>query len=87
MGLDGFNSLDLPALILGTYPNVPHYVGVMRDIPPPPDPRNMSHKIELKIFNAADRQYWLASVRLFAHSGYLETGMPIYRIIVGAPLS
>jgi len=47
----------------------------------------MSHKIELQIFNAADRQYWLASVRLFAHSGYRETGMPIYRIIVGAPAS
>lgn len=47
----------------------------------------MSHKIELQIFNAANRQYWLASVRLFAHSGYRETGMPIYRIIVGAPAS
>jgi hypothetical protein len=41
MGLDGFNPLDLPALILGTYQHVPHYVGVMRDIPPPPDTRNM----------------------------------------------
>ena len=87
MGLDGFNRLHLPELILGTYPNIPYYVGVMRDIPPPPDARNVSHKIELQIFKAADQQYWLASVRLFAHSGYRETGMPIYRVIVGAPLS
>jgi HNH endonuclease len=87
MGLHGFNHLDLPALFLGTYPNIPHYVGVMRDIPPPPDPRKMSHKIELQIFNTVDRQYWLASLRLFAHSGYRETGMPIYRVIVGAPFS
>jgi hypothetical protein len=86
-GLDGFNHLDLPALILGIYPNIPHYVGVTRDIPPPPDQRNMSHIVDLQHYNAPDRQYWLASLRLFAHSGYLETGMPIYRIIVGAPLS
>lgn len=84
-GLDGFNHLNLPDLILGTYPYIPHYVGVTRDIPPPPDDRQVTHKIELQIYNAGTRRYWLASLRLFAHSGYKENGMPIYRTIVGAP--
>lgn len=85
LGLDGFNHLDLPALILGTYLNIPHYVGVTRDVPPPPDERRITHKVELQMYNAANRQYWLVSLRLFAHSGYKENGMPIYRTIVGAP--
>ena len=84
-GLDGFDHLDLPGLILGTYPHVPHYVGVTRDVPPPPDERHVTHKIDLQLYTAGGRRYWLASVRLFAHSGYRENGMPIYRTIVGAP--
>lgn len=84
-GLDGFNHLNLPALILGTYPNVSHYVGVTRDLPPPPDERNVTHKIELRGYAINGQPYWLASVRLFAHSGYKDVGMPIYRTIVGAP--
>jgi hypothetical protein len=85
LGLDGFNHLDLPGLILGTYPYVPHYVGVTRDIPPPPDERRIIHKIELRMYSVGDHRYWLASLRLFAHSGYKENGMPVYRTIVGAP--
>jgi hypothetical protein len=84
-GLGGFNHLDLPALILGTYPNISHYVGVTRDLPPPPDERNVTHKIELRGYAINGQPYWLASVRLFAHSGYKDVGMPIYRTIVGAP--
>jgi hypothetical protein len=82
-GLDGFNHLDLPALILGTYPNVSHYVGVTRDLPSPPDERNVAHKIELQGYTINEQPYWLASMRLFAHSGYKDVGMPIYRTIVG----
>lgn len=74
LGLDGFNHLDLPGLILGTYPNIPHYVGVTRDIPPPPDERRITHKVELQMYNTANRRYWLVSLRLFAHSGYKENG-------------
>jgi hypothetical protein len=85
LGLDGFNHLDLPGLILGTYPNIPHYVGVTRDIPPPPDERRITHKVELQMYNVANCRYWLVSLRLFAHSGYKENGMPIYRTIVGVP--
>jgi HNH endonuclease len=84
-GLDGFNHLDLPALILGTYPNISHYVGVTRDIPPPPDDRHVTHKVEIQPYNVGTQQYWLVSLRLFAHSGYKENGMPIYRTIVGSP--
>jgi len=27
LGLDGFDHMDLPELILGKYPYIPHYVG------------------------------------------------------------
>lgn len=86
LGLDGFDHLDLPALILGRYPSPSHYVGVTRDIPPAPDPRNVMHKAELSTYYVNSKQYWMVSLRLFAHSGYRENGMPIYRTIVGAPL-
>jgi hypothetical protein len=86
-GLDGFNHLDLPALILGSYPNAPHYVGVGREDPPPPDARAILHKVEIQGFAKDGTNYWMASVRLFAHSGYKDHGMPIYRVIVGAPLA
>jgi len=82
-GLDSFDPLDIPALILGKYPNVPHYVGVTCELPPPPDPPNVAHKIEMQDYFVGGKSYILASVRLFAHSGYKENGMPIYRIIVG----
>jgi len=86
LGLDGFNNLDLPDLILGKYPNPSHYVGVTRDVPPPPDHRDIPHKIEMHFYARPEQQYLLVSLRLFAHSGYLGNGMPIYRTIVGAPL-
>lgn len=84
-GLDGFNHLDLPALILGKYPHVPHYVGVAREDPPPPDPREMVHKVQIQDFTKDGSTYLMASVRLFAHSGYKDLGMPIYRVILGIP--
>jgi hypothetical protein len=84
-GLDGFDHLDVPNLILGKYPYIPHYVGVTRDLPPPPD--EMLHKVGINAYTASGRHYWLVSVRLFAHSGYKDVGMPIYRVIVGSPLS
>ena len=84
-GLEGFNHLDLPQLILGAYPHVPHYVGVMRTDPEPPDARNMMHKIDVQPCTYDSVEYWLISLRLFAHSGFQNSGMPIYRTIVGTP--
>jgi hypothetical protein len=84
LGLDGFNHLDVPALILGTYPYVPHYVGVDRNDPPPPAERGQLHSISFNPKWIGDTEYWIASLRLFAHSGFEASGMPIYRTIVGS---
>jgi hypothetical protein len=86
-GLEGFDHLDTPDLILGRYPYISHYVGVARDNPPPPDPRYVTHRVDIQPYSLPNRVYWMVSVRLFAHSGYKENGMPIYRVIVGAPFS
>ena len=86
LGLDGFNHLDLPDLnFQGKYPHVPHYVGVMRNDPEPPEARNMMHRVDLQSYTHAGVEYWLVSLRLFAHSGFEDSGMPTYRTIVGTP--
>jgi hypothetical protein len=66
LGLDGFEHLDLPDLILGKYPHVPHYVGVMRTDPEPPEPRG---ELMFKSTTAAGRiigWYHSASLRTVA---------------------
>jgi hypothetical protein len=85
-GLDRFRPLVLPDLILGRYPCVPYFVGSEPGEPPPPHPRNVRHAIEIATATGRNGlQFLIASVRLFAHSGTPEHGMPIYRVIVGAP--
>ena len=84
LGLDSFNHLDIPALILGKYPFVPHYVGVDRTDPPPPFEKGRLHSIDLQTYTVDGIEYWIASLRLFAHSGLEDHGMPIYRTIVGS---
>jgi hypothetical protein len=83
LGLDGFDRMDLPALILGTYPSIPHYVGVMRNDPEPPGPHGSMHRIDIQEYTQAGNVYWLVSLRLFSHSSFENNGMPIYRTIVG----
>jgi hypothetical protein len=85
LGLDGFDHMDLPDLILGKYPNVPHYVGVMRNDPEPPEPHGSMHRIDIEEYTQPGNVYWLVSLRLFSHSSYENNGMPIYRTIVGRP--
>jgi hypothetical protein len=85
-GLDGFRPLVLPELILGQYPCVPYFVGSDPGEPPPPYARNIRHAIEIATVTGREGlRFLLVSVRLFAHSGTREHGMPIYRVVVGAP--
>jgi len=87
-GLDGFRPLVLPDLILGRYPCVPYFVGSDPGVPPPPSARNMRHAVEIATANGRDGlRFLVASVRLFAHSGTREHGMPIYRVVAGAPFA
>jgi hypothetical protein len=86
-GITGFQPLFLPDIILGRYACVSHFVGSDPDPPPPPHPRNVRHAIE--IATATERSGFrllVALVRLFAHSGTAEQGMPVYRVVVGEPL-
>lgn len=83
LGLDGFDPLHLPALILGRYPHVPYYVGVSREEPPPPESSGCLHRVDIEPVRIGDETHWLTSLRFFAHSSYEQHGMPIYRIIVG----
>jgi len=34
---------------VGGYPHVPHYVGAERSDPPPSDPREMVHKVQIQV--------------------------------------
>jgi hypothetical protein len=87
-GLDGLRPLVLPDLILGRYPCVPYFVGTDPGEPPPPDARNMRHAVQIATANGREGlRFLVASVRLFAHSGTREHGMPIYHVVVGAPRS
>jgi hypothetical protein len=87
-GLDGLRPLVLPDLILGRYPCVPYFVGTDPGEPPPPDARNMRHAVQIATANGREGlRFLVASVRLFAHSGTREHGMPIYHVVVGAPPS
>jgi HNH endonuclease len=85
-GLNGFRHLVLPDIILGKYPCVPHFVGSDPGRPPPRDPRDVRHVVGFTTATGRDGMRFLcAAVRLFAHSGSSETGMPIYRVVMGAP--
>jgi hypothetical protein len=83
LGLDAFDPLNLPALILGKYPHVPHYVGVPREDPPPPEPQGCLHRIDIEPVPIGGEDHWLVSLRFFAHSSFEQHGMPIYKTIVG----
>ncbi len=83
LGLAGFDAMDLPGLILRTYPYVPYYVGVTREDPPPPEPQGNLHRIDIEPVRINDEDHWMVSLRFFAHSGYENHGMPIYKTIVG----
>lgn len=79
----GIRRPDLPAIILGKYPYVPHYVGVSRENPPPPESPGSLHRIDIEPVRIADVDHWLVSLRFFAHSGFEDNGLPIYKTIVG----
>jgi hypothetical protein len=84
-GLYGFRRLVTPAIILGTYPNVPHFVGSTVENPPPPGPKDVKHAIQLHETVIGKLKLLTATVRLYANSGTEDHGPPIYDVVVGAP--
>jgi len=89
-GLEAYDFLDMPKLILGEYPFVSHYVGSFLGLPPPPDRRGARHSIEMTAMWAGSpivRRFMIVQVRLFIGDGVPEHGMPIYTAVVGVPRS
>jgi hypothetical protein len=85
-GFDGFRPLAVPDIILGKYSCIPYFVGSDPGPPPPPDPGQVRHAMDFATATSRDGMRLLvAAIRLFAHSGSPEHGMPIYRVVVGAP--
>lgn len=85
-GLRGFDRLDLPELVLGRYPMVPFYVGCPLIEPDSPQEREVKHAVWLSEVDQAGKKFYLAELRLFGNSGTAEHGMPVYYVVVGAPL-
>jgi hypothetical protein len=84
-GLEGFRPFPIADVILGKSPYASHFVGVPLHDPPPPEPSGVLHKVEFDVRTIADAQILVCTVRLFAHSGTDESGMPIYHVAVGRP--
>ncbi len=84
-GFNGFRKMATAKLILGQYPYVPHFVGCELKDPPPPEPAGRLHWVDFRTVQYGRFNLIVGSIRLFAHSGTKEAGMPIYRVVVGAP--
>ena len=83
-GLDGFRPLALPDLILGRYSNIPFFVGSDPDaLPPPANPSGVLHVATYTNVVIGRLKYMTARIRLFAHSGTNEHGMPFYEVVTG----
>lgn len=83
-GLNGFRPLVLPDLILGRYPNIPYLVGSDRRVPPPPEAPDVLHSCTKTVVTIGRLKYLTIRLRLFAHSGTHDHGMPFYEVVVGA---
>lgn len=83
-GLGNFRPLMLPDIILGRSPNVPYLVGSDAGIPPPPDPHKVMHLIQRTNVRYKNLKLITFRIRLFAHSGTQDNGMPFYEVVVGA---
>jgi 5-methylcytosine-specific restriction endonuclease McrA len=93
LGPDGFDPLELPDLILGKYPNVSFLVGSVLRLPPPPNREGPLHRIDIGDNWVRDprteitRRLLISNVRLFGTDGTAQNGMPIYTVVVGAPMA
>jgi hypothetical protein len=90
-GLDEFEHLELPDLIIGKFPYVSFLVGSVLREPPPPTRDGPLHRIVIGDNWVHDRRNGLwrrvlvTNIRLFATDGTVNNGMPIYTVVTGAP--
>jgi hypothetical protein len=89
MGLHSFRPLLIPKIILGESSATPYFVGSPTIDPLPPFSRNILHFIQQRDLKSKDGplRLHIMEIRLFAASAYRDHGMPVYYVIVGAPIS
>jgi hypothetical protein len=86
-GLDGFRRLAIPDLILGKYAGISQFVGSELAKPPPPERSGLQHRVDLEdAWVSQHLRLLIAKVRLFGDSGTADHGLPVYTVVVGAPL-
>jgi hypothetical protein len=83
-GLGGFRPLMLPDIILGRSPNIPYLVSSDLGDPEPPGTPDVEHLVQRLNAPRSGPKLITILVRLFAHSGTPDNGMPVYEVIVGS---
>jgi hypothetical protein len=68
------------------YPNVPYFVGSRISDPPPPLSDNVLHATDVSVLTIDGIKLIRVRLRLFASSGAGRNGLPLYEVIVGAPI-
>ena len=83
-GLGGFRPLMLPDVILGRSPCIAFLVGSDMSDPAPPDASEFLHVIQHANVTYGRLRFMTVRIRLFAHSGTPDHGMPVYEVVVGS---
>jgi HNH endonuclease len=80
LGLAGFDAMDLPGSFCGNT-RIPPIMSASRG--KTRHRQNRRARIDIEPVRINDEDHWMVSLRFFAHSGYENHGMPIYKTIVG----
>ena len=83
-GLGGFRPLMLPDVILGRSPCIAFLVGGDMSEPAPPHASEFLHVIQHTNVTYGRLRFMTVRIRLFAHSGTPDHGMPVYEVVVGS---
>ena len=82
LGLDGFEKLQSPQIVLAEYPYISHYVGCHIKEVPPLNPT--LHMVQLSLVGREGGiKLWMQAIRLFAGMGFQQRGLPTYYAMVG----
>lgn len=85
LGLGNFRPLLTPAMILGRYPFLSHFVGSNPEFAATRAEDHKRHMIEFGLYELERLRLVFMTVRLFADCGTKSHGMPVYEVLVGAP--
>jgi hypothetical protein len=85
-GTGSFKPLAINDLILGKYSAIAYFVASSLKLPIPREDADIPHRVTLETGIWHNKiPFIVGHVRLFAHIGAFEYGMPIYKILIGIP--